>query len=179
MRRAVNRQVLMSNRVSVLVADDDAAVREALADLIADEPGLTLVAVASSADEAIRLAAEHQPAVAVLDVRMPGGGGVRAAQGIGVASPQTRILALSAHEEKASIYEMLSAGASGYLVKGSSDKELVEAVFRTARGQFNMSATLASSCFQELLHDLQGREQADVALRRSEDKFQALLESSH
>ena len=168
----------MSKRVSVLVADDDAAVREALADLIADEPGLTLVGVATTADEAIRLAAEHLPTVAVLDLRMPGGGGPRAAQGIGVSSPQTRILALSAHEERASIYEMLSVGASGYLVKGSSDKELVEAVFRTARGQFNMSATLASSCFQELLHDLQGREQADVALRRSEDKFQALMESS-
>jgi PAS domain S-box-containing protein len=164
--------------VTVLVADDDAAVRQALADLISDEPGLRLVAVASSADEAIQLAAEHQPAVAVLDVRMPGGGGHRAAEGIGIRSPHTRILALSAHEEKASVYEMLSVGASGYLVKGSSDKELVDAVFRTARGQFNMSATLATSCFRELLHDIQAREQAETVLRRSEDKFRALLESA-
>ena len=168
----------MPNSVTVLVADDDAAVRRALADLISDEPGLRLVAVASSADEAIQLAAEHQPAVAVLDVRMPGGGGRRAAEGIGVRSPQTRILALSAHEEKASVYEMLSVGASGYLVKGSSDKELVDAVFRTARGQFNMSATLATSCFRELLPDIRAREQAETVLRRSEDKFRALLESA-
>jgi len=166
------------NSVTVLVADDDAAVRRALADLISDEPGLRLVAVASSADEAIQLAAEHQPAVAVLDVRMPGGGGRRAAEGIGLRSPQTRILALSAHEEKASVYEMLSVGASGYLVKGSSDKELVDAVFRTARGQFNMSATLATSCFRELLPDIRAREQAETVLRRSEDKFRALLESA-
>jgi PAS domain S-box-containing protein len=170
--------VLVPNSVTVLVADDDAAVRRALADLISDEPGLRLVAVATSADEAIQLAAEHQPAVAVLDVRMPGGGGRRAAEGIGVGSPQTRILALSAHEEKASVYEMLSVGASGYLVKGSSDKELVDAVFRTARGQFNMSATLATSCFRELLHDIQAREKAETVLRRSEDKFRALLESA-
>ena len=168
----------MPNSVTVLVADDDAAVRRALADLISDEPGLRLVAVASSADEAIQLAAEHQPAVAVLDVRMPGGGGRRAAEGIGLRSPQTRILALSAHEEKASVYEMLSVGASGYLVKGSSDKELVDAVFRTARGQFNMSATLATSCFRELLPDIRAREQAETVLRRSEDKFRALLESA-
>jgi PAS domain S-box-containing protein len=170
--------VLVPNSVTVLVADDDAAVRQALADLISDEPGMRLVAVATNADEAIRLAAEHQPMVALLDVRMPGGGGPRAAQGIGVTSPQTRILALSAHEEKESVYEMLSVGASGYLVKGSSDKELVDAVFRTARGQFNMSATLATSSFRELLHDVQAREQADVVLRRSEDKFRALLESA-
>jgi len=166
------------NSVTVLVAEDDAAVRQALADLISDEPGLRLVAVAGSADEAIQLAAEHQPSVAVLDVRMPGGGGHRAAEGIGARSPHTRILALSAHEEKASVYEMLSVGASGYLVKGSSDKELVDAVFRTARGQFNMSARLATSCFRELLHDIQAREQAETVLRRSEDKFRALLESA-
>jgi PAS domain S-box-containing protein len=170
--------VLVPKSVTVLVADDDAAVRQALADLISDEPGLRLVAVASSADEAIQLAAEHQPAVAVLDVRMPGGGGHRAAEGIGVRSPHTRILALSAHEERASVYEMLSVGASGYLVKGSSDKELVDAVFRAARGQFNMSATLATSCFRELLHDVQAREQAETVLRRSEEKFRALLESA-
>jgi PAS domain S-box-containing protein len=170
--------VLVSKSVTVLVADDDAAVRQALADLISDEPGLRLVAVASSADEAIQLAAEHQPAVAVLDVRMPGGGGPRAAEGIRVCSPQTRILALSAHEEKASVYEMLSVGASGYLVKGSSDKELVDAIYRATRGQFNMSATLATSCFRELLHDIQAREQAETVLRRSEDKFRALLESA-
>jgi PAS domain S-box-containing protein len=170
--------VLVPNSVTVLVAEDDAAVRQALADLISDEPGLRLVAVAGSADEAIQLAAEHQPSVAVLDVRMPGGGGHRAAEGIGARSPHTRILALSAHEEKASIYEMLSVGASGYLVKGSSDKELVDAVFRTARGQFNMSARLATSCFRELLHDIQAREQAETVLHRSEDKFRALLESA-
>jgi PAS domain S-box-containing protein len=169
--------VLVPNSVTVMVADDDAAVRQALADLISDEPGLTLVGIATNAEDAIRLAAEHQPAVAVLDVRMPGGG-PRAAQGIGVSSPQTRILALSAHEEKASVYEMLSVGASGYLVKGSSDKELLDAVFRTARGQFNMSAMLATSSFRELLHDVQMREQAEIVLRRSEDKFRALLESA-
>lgn len=170
--------MLEPKTVTVLVADDDAAVRQALADLISDEPGLRLVALARSADEAIELAAAHQPAVAILDVRMPGGGGHRAAEGIGVRSPHTRILALSAHEEKGSVYEMLSVGASGYLVKGSSDKELVDAVFRAARGQFNMSATLATSCFRELLHDIQAREQAETVLRRSEDKFRALLESA-
>src|SRR4029077_19047154 len=71
-----------------------------------------------------------------------------------------------------------SVAASGYLVKGSSDKELVDAVFRTARGQFNMSATLATSCFRELLPDIRAREQAETVLRRSEDKFRALLESA-
>src|ERR1700682_2468688 len=67
--------------VTVLIADDDVAIRLALADLVSDEFGLTLVAAAADAEEAITLASKHQPAVAVLDVRMPGGG-VRAAREI-------------------------------------------------------------------------------------------------
>jgi PAS domain S-box-containing protein len=170
--------LLVPNSVTVLVADDDAAVRQALADLISDEPGLTLVAVAASADEAIQLAAEHRPTVALLDVRMPGGGGLRAAREIAVRSPGTRVLTLSAYEERAGVYDMMEVGSSGYLVKGSSDAELVEAIFRTARGQLNMSADLATACFQDLLREARERAQAEVIQRKSEEKFRSLLESA-
>jgi PAS domain S-box-containing protein len=172
------RLELVSNSVTVLVADDDAAVRGALADLISDEPGLRLVAVATNADDAIKFAAEHRPMVAVLDVRMPGGGGPRAAREIVLCSPGTRVLALSAYEERAGVYEMLEVGSSGYLVKGSSDGELLEAIFRTARGQLNMPANLATACFQDLLRNVREHEQAEVVLRKSEEKFRGLLESA-
>src|SRR5690349_4599076 len=116
--------------VRVLIADDDPAVREALVDLLRDEPGLDLVGVAGDADEAIRLATETQPAVAVLDARMPAGGGARAAREIVRNCPGTRVLVLSAYEEKASVFEMFAAGASGYLVKGGSDREVLDAIRR-------------------------------------------------
>jgi signal transduction histidine kinase len=155
----------MVRTVSVLIADDDAATREALADLLSDDASLTLVAVAATADEAIELAAREQPHVALLDVRMPGGGGPRAAREIAVRSPSTRCLALSVREETASVYEMLGLGASGYLVKGASDREIVEAVHRAARSQLSMSTELAVACFRELLGDVDERKKTELTLR--------------
>src|SRR5207248_8235064 len=75
--------------VRVLIADDDPAVREALVDLLSDDPGLDLVGVAADVEDAIRLAIEKRPAVALLDARMPGGGGARAAREITQRCPAT------------------------------------------------------------------------------------------
>jgi signal transduction histidine kinase len=172
----------MPRTVSVLIADDDAAVREALADLLADEASLTLVAVAANAEEAVELAAREQPQVALLDVRMPGGGGPRAAREIGVRSPTTRFLALSVREDRESVYEMVQLGASGYLVKGASDREIVEAIHRAARSQLSMSADLATACFKELLQDVSDRKRLEQQLeaslelvRKTERERQGLL----
>src|SRR5438309_8240036 len=105
-------------RVRVMLADDDAYVREALAGLIGTESSLDLVGQARDADEAVELARRLHPDVAVLDVRMPGGGGPRAARAIREACPRTQVVALSAHDDREAILEMIRAGAVGYLVKG-------------------------------------------------------------
>jgi DNA-binding NarL/FixJ family response regulator len=118
--------------VKVLVAEDSAVLREALADLIQDEPGLELVGVAIDAEEAIIMAGVYQPEVAVLDVKMPGGGGSHAASGIGRVSPATRVLAFSAYEDRDSVEEMLAAGAVGYLVKGARMDDVITAILGAA-----------------------------------------------
>ena len=154
----------MERTVSVLIADDDAAVREALADLLSEESSIKLVEVAATTDEAIEIAAREQPHVALLDVRMPGGGGPRAAREIAVRSPATKYLAFSAREDTESVYEMLQLGASGYLVKGAADREIVEAIHRAARSQLSMSADLATACFRALLRDVSERKKTELAL---------------
>lgn len=118
--------------VKVLVAEDSSVLREALADLIHDEPGLELVGLAIDAEEAIIMAGVHQPDVAVLDVKMPGGGGSHAANGISRVSPATRILAFSAYEDSESVEEMLAAGAFDYLVKGARMDAVITAILRAA-----------------------------------------------
>ena len=169
----------MERTVSVLIADDDAAVREALADLLSEEPSIKLVDVAATADEAIEIAACAQPHVALVDVRMPGGGGPRAVREIALRSPSTRCLALSVHDETASVYEMLELGASGYLVKGAADREIVEAIHRAARSQLSMSAELATACFRQLLRDLSERKKTALTMvelvRKAEREREELL----
>jgi DNA-binding NarL/FixJ family response regulator len=111
-------------RLRVLIADDDEAIRSAMRELIEHQPDLELVGAAADADEAIELAMRLRPDVAVLDVRMPGGGGPRAAAEIRRLSPSTATLAFSAYQDRTSVLAMLDAGAVGYLVKGAPNAEI-------------------------------------------------------
>ncbi|MFB3739659.1 MAG: EAL domain-containing protein [Candidatus Velamenicoccus archaeovorus] len=126
----------------MLVADDHPKTRRALADLVGAEPSLELAGVAHDAEGAVRLADRHRPDVALIDVRMPGGGGVRAARGIRRRSPGTRVVAFSAYGDLVSVAEMLRAGADSYLVKGSSRAEIVDAIRHAARGHGTVSTDL-------------------------------------
>ncbi len=160
-------RVERTGTIAVLIADDEPELRSALADLISSEGHLRLVGVASDADEAIELAISTSPDVALVDVRMPAGGGPRATREILRASSGTRVLALSAYEDRATVLEMLRAGAVGYLVKGTSPEEIVRAVERAARGQTSLSAAVMAGVVQELSAQLR-REELAAEERRSQ-----------
>ena len=120
--------------VRILIADDDPSMRGALEDMLSSEPGYLVVGLAADPESAIDLAGVHRPDVAILDVKMSGGGGVRAAEGIRSASPGTRIMALSAWDDQETMRRMRRAGASGYLVKGGAPDDIMAFIERaTAR----------------------------------------------
>jgi len=121
------------SELRVLISDDDVMIREVLKDVLDAESDIAVVAVAADVDETIRLAEHHRPAVAVLDVRMPGGGGARAAREIARRSPGTAILAFSAYADRASIAGLAAAGVTEYLVKGAPNAAIIEAVRRLGR----------------------------------------------
>lgn len=159
------------------MADDEDALRAALVDLISAEPGFEVVGGAASAAQAIDIAADSKPDVAVVDVRMPGGGDVAAA-GIREASPGTRVLALSAYEDRASSLRLLRSGAIGYLVKGAAPEEILEAIERAARDQTSMPAKVTALLVEEVAHEIDERLHAEDVVRRSEARFRTLLESA-
>ncbi|HXA29070.1 MAG TPA: EAL domain-containing protein [Candidatus Angelobacter sp.] len=162
----------VSAPLRVLVADDEETLREALGDLIRTDPGLQLVAIAADAREAADMAEATRPDIALIDVRMPGGG-VSAVQAIRVRSPRTRVLALSASGSPGDVLEMLRAGAAGYLVKGTAPGEVLDAVHRVAAGQSPLSPEIADS----IVHGLADRLQADAAEAEARERRIALIDT--
>ena len=136
--------------IRVLIAEDERVIRDALARMVDDEETLELVAVAADAEEAAALAGRERPDVALIDVKMPGGGGVKATREIRRLSPQTRVVALSAYDDRGTVLQMVRAGVSGYLVKGGPPEEIVETIHRSVRGYGALSGEVAAEVIAEL-----------------------------
>jgi DNA-binding NarL/FixJ family response regulator/EAL domain-containing protein (putative c-di-GMP-specific phosphodiesterase class I) len=117
-------------RVTIVIAEDEPEVRDVLQTVIATDQGLRLVGAAEEAESAIALASEHRPDVALVDVRMPGGGGVRATREILARSPETRVVAFSAFEDVETVLAMLKAGARFYVSKSDPTEEILQAIHR-------------------------------------------------
>ena len=144
--------------IRVLIADDEKGVREALADLIEASDGMTIVAVAADADEAIAAALRVRPGIALVDVRMPGGG-PKATRGILESCPHTRVLALSASGSRDTVLEMLQAGAAGYLVKGILPSEVIAGIRHLAVGETPLSAEVAGGVIDRVRAQLDAEKQ--------------------
>lgn len=120
----------MASQLRVLVADDDPMLRMALSEVIEAETDLHVIAAASDAEEAADLAERHGPDVAVIDVRMPRGGGSHATREIRTRSPRTQVLAFSAYDDSGAAEELKRLGAREFLVKGITNAEIIAAVRR-------------------------------------------------
>jgi signal transduction histidine kinase len=137
------------NEIRVLIADDDRSVRETIAGLLALKKSVRVVATAGDATEAISQATESLPDVAILDVNMPGGGPWAARQ-LRQASPNTKVIALSAHSDRATVSDMLQSGAVGYLVKGATPTEVIAAVEGAAAGVGSLSPEITLDVIRDL-----------------------------
>ena len=122
-------------RIRILLADDHTVVRQGLRKVLEERPDWEVVAEAGDGREAVRLAEQHKPDVAILDVAMPLLNGIEATRQIAKRVPATRILVLSMHADEAYVTQILQAGATGYLLKDSADVDLLQAVGEVGAGK--------------------------------------------
>jgi two-component system, NarL family, nitrate/nitrite response regulator NarL len=140
----------MSDPIRILIADDHPLFREGVALSLSREPDLEIVGQASSGEEAITLAGDLLPDVLLLDVVMPGIGGIAAARRIAAAWPVICIVMLTVSEDNDDLLAALKAGARGYVLKGVGARELANAVRSVAHGSVYVSPALASGILFEM-----------------------------
>ncbi|WP_028065688.1 response regulator [Solirubrobacter soli] len=128
----------------LLIADDHPAFRAGLRLLLESLDGVEVVGEAATGAEAVALAIEHVPDVAVMDLQMPGGGGIEATRAIVAQAPNVHVLVLTMFEDEDSVFAALRAGARGYVLKGAGQEELARAIQAIASGEAIFSPAIAT-----------------------------------
>jgi DNA-binding NarL/FixJ family response regulator len=141
-------------RIRILLADDHTIVRQGLRKMLEEQPEWEVVAEAGDGREAVRLAEQHKPDVAIVDVAMPLLNGIEATRQITKRAPATRVLVLSMHADDAYVIQILQAGATGYLLKDSADVDLIQAVTAVARGKSFFSPAIARVMLDDYVKQL-------------------------
>lgn len=129
--------------VRVLVVDDQKPVRLNLKSYLESHPQIEVIALAEDGVAALEKIADLEPDLAIIDLEMPGMNGIRTVEIINERFPDTKTLVLSSYDTKKSVHQAINAGANGYLMKGSSEKQLTEAVLKINQGHFKLDANLS------------------------------------
>ncbi|MEL6525068.1 MAG: response regulator transcription factor [Chloroflexota bacterium] len=140
----------MVRTIRILIADDHSVVRAGLRALLEHQGHFRVIAEAGTGEDAIKLAQEHRPDVAVLDIRMPGVSGIEACRQIIDAVPTCKVVMLTSYAEDELLMAAIQAGASGYVLKRIGDNELVQAIERVSRGEGMLDPAMTASVFAEV-----------------------------
>ena len=149
----------------ILLVDDHEIVRLGLKALLSRYPHFEVVAEARDAQEAIDMLLRHEPDIVVMDIRLPGRNGIEATQDVLALRPQTKVIVLTSHADDDVLFDAISAGASGYVLKQIGSDDLIRALEMVGRGQSMLDPTLTQKVFQRV------RESA----RKAEDEYFAAL----
>ena len=130
-------------KIKILIADDHAFVREGTRRILEQEPDLEVVAEAGNGEEAVKLASELKPDVAIIDVAMPKLDGIEATRQIKALCPAVAVLVLSAYDDDQFVFGLLEAGAAGYLLKSVRGHEIVDAIRAVDAGESVLHPSVA------------------------------------
>ncbi len=131
--------------IRILIVDDHPIVRMGISAIINARSDMVAVAQANSGEEAIALYRQHVPDITLMDLRLPGMGGVEAIRAIRAVSPKARFVVLTTYEGDEDIHQALKSGAQGYLIKGMPHEDLIEAIRRVHAGEYFVPVPMAEA----------------------------------
>lgn len=146
-------------KIKVLIADDHAIVREGVRMILGKEQDIDVVGEAGHGEQALEMAAKLSPRVVVMDISMPGMGGIEATQRLRSQYPDIHVLALTMHEDESYVFQLLRAGASGYVLKRAAAQDLVQAVRAAAKGEAFLYPSVARKVVEDYLRRVESGEE--------------------
>ncbi len=158
----------MGGKIRVLLADDHVVLREATAELVDHQPDMVVVGQAGTGEDTVRLVRQLRPDVVVMDIAMPRGNGLEATRHIVSELPSTRVLVLTAHEDRDHVILLLEAGAIGYLPKTVGLNELLDAIRSASRGESVLPPTIASVVVRHLAGEAEQTPKSALTAREME-----------
>jgi two-component system response regulator NreC len=164
----------VSETIRVLVADDHAIVRSGVSMLLDAEADIEVVAECTTGAEAVDAARRLRPNLVLMDIGMPGMNGIAATRRIKERCPEVNVLVLTVHRSDEYFFEMLEAGASGYVLKAAETDELIQAVRAIARGDVFLYPSMAGRLLQHYL-DHVGADHQEGPLTRRERQVLKLI----
>jgi len=144
----------MGKKIQILIVDDHPIFRAGLRLLFESKPNIKVVGEAKNGQEGLTLTQKLQPDLILMDLTMPDMGGIEATRAIIKACPDARILALTMHEDVAFFFQMLQAGALGYIVKGADPSELMSAIGTVSENKSYLFPSLAQALLDDYLRKL-------------------------
>jgi two-component system, NarL family, response regulator NreC len=166
-------------QIRVLLADDHGLLRKGVRSVVAQDPAIVIVGEASDGSEAVRLAEELSPDVAIIDIAMPALNGLDAAALIARRERRIGVIVLTMYSDEEYLVRAVSAGVRGYLLKDSAEPDLIRAVKAVAAGNTFFSPAIADMLFEDYVLRLQRREvqdSYDVLTDREKQVLQLLAE---
>jgi two-component system, NarL family, response regulator DesR len=165
--------------IKIMIAEDQAMVRQALVALLGLEPDIEVVAQAGTGDEALAMATKHQPDVAVLDIEMPGPSGIDVARQLRQDGFGGQVVIVTTFGRPGYLRAAMAAGASGFLLKDAPAVQLAEAIRRVAAGERVVDPALAAAALAEGESPLTGRETDVLAAAASHDAISEIASRLH
>ena len=148
-------------KIKILVVDDHAIVREGVRMILAKENDLEVVGEAGDGQQALELTERVRPDVVIMDISMPGMGGIEATQTVRARHPEVQVLALTMHEDETYVFQLLRAGAAGYVLKRAAAQDLVQAVRAAAKGEAFLYPSIARKVVEDYLRRVETGEERE------------------